>query len=214
MNIGKLIRIIKNPGIAKTLLSFYEYGYLYEVGWFKSYSNKKPVDSQDRPIPWVTYSFIDFITGRLNKTMSLLEYGSGNSTLFYGERVKKVVAVENDLEWFNMISKSMPSNVEMKYIELVRGADYCKYGSQFPGAFDIVIVDGRDRVNCLKNSIGALSDRGVMVLDDSERGEYQDGTRFMLDKGFKKIDFWGVAPGVFNRKSTTVFYRPGNCLDI
>jgi precorrin-6B methylase 2 len=214
MNLGKALRLLKNPKMINVLLRFHAGGYLRQIGWFESYEGQKPVDQNGQPIPWVTYSFIDFISDRLDKTMSLLEYGSGNSTLFYGSRVKTVHAVENDKDWFDLVSKSMPANVQMKYIELVRGGDYSKYGQQFPNTFDIVIVDGRDRVNCLKSSIDALTSRGVMILDDSEREEYKEALTFMNDRGFRKIDFSGVAPGVFYRKSTTIFYRDNNCMKI
>jgi len=214
MKIGNVINLLKDPKMIKELLRFHAGGYLRQIGWFESNRNNKPVDIDGQPIPWVTYSFIDFIRDRLDKTMTLLEYGSGNSTLFYGSRVKNVHTVENDKGWFDEISRSMPSNVEMKYIDLVRGGEYSKYGQQFPNTFDIVIVDGRDRVNCLKNSLGSLTARGVMVLDDTERTEYSEAIKFMVDKGFRKIDFSGIAPGVFYRKSTTVFYRDNNCLKI
>ena len=80
--------------------------------------------------------------------------------------------------------------------------------------FDIVIVDGRDRVNCIKNSISSLSDSGVMILDDSERSEYIDGIQFLSLNNFKKLDFWGISPGLFYKKCTTVFYKQNNCLGI
>jgi hypothetical protein len=69
-------------------------------------------------------------------------------------------------------------------------------------------------VNCIKQSIDSLSPAGVMVLDDSERDEYKEGIAFLRTKNFRSIEFWGIAPGIFFRKCTTVFYRDGNCLGI
>jgi hypothetical protein len=214
MKIGTAIRLFKARKVLKHILRFYVSGYLYEIGWFNAYKQKKPVDQNNQPIPWVTYSFIDFITGRLDKTMTLLEYGSGNSTMFYSARVKRVRTVEHNKEWFDMISGQIPSNVDIQYIELERGGAYSQYGKQFPNTFDIVIVDGRDRVNCLKNSVDSLTSRGVMILDDSERQGYQDGIRFLTDLGFRRLDFTGISPGEFYHKSTSVFYKDNNCLKI
>ena len=42
-----------------------------------------PIDKNSNPLPWVTYGFIDFISERLNKSIDVFEYGSGNSTLWY-----------------------------------------------------------------------------------------------------------------------------------
>jgi hypothetical protein len=214
MTIRRFISLLKERKTLKHVLRFYVSGYLYDIGWFNAYKLKKPVDQNNQPIPWVTYSFIDFITGRLDKTMTLLEYGSGNSTMFYGARVKSVQTVEHNKEWFDMISSQMPSNVEIKFVELQEGGAYSQYGKQFPNTFDIVIVDGRDRVNCLKNSVDSLTSRGVMILDDSERERYQDGMKFLTDRGFRRLDFTGISPGEFYYKSTSVFYKDNNCLKI
>jgi hypothetical protein len=56
-----------------------------------------------------------------------------------------------------------------------------------------------------------LVGRGVLVLDDSEREEYRPGLEALQRAGFKSIAFWGISPGEFYNKSTTVFYRPDNC---
>jgi len=146
--------------------------------------------------------------------MTLLEYGSGNSTMFYAARVKSVQTVEHNKEWFTIVSKQLPSNVDIRFIDLETGGAYSQYGRQFPNTFDIVIVDGRDRVNCLKNSIDSLTSRGVMILDDSERERYKDGIKFLTDLGFKRLDFTGISPGEFYPKATSVFYRSENCLGI
>lgn len=214
MTIRRFISLVKEHKTLRHVLRFYVTGYLYDIGWFNAYKQKKPVDQNNQPIPWVTYSFIDFIKGRLDKTMSLLEYGSGNSTMFYAARVKSVKTVEHNKEWFDIVSKQLPSNVEIEFIELETGGAYSQYGKQFPSTFDIVIVDGRDRVNCLKNSVDSLTTRGVMILDDSERERYQDGIKFLTGLGFRRLDFTGISPGEFYPKATSVFYKDGNCLNI
>ena len=80
--------------------------------------------------------------------------------------------------------------------------------------FDIVIVDGRDRVNCVKNAVNSIKVDGVIVLDDSERESYKAGIDFLLNKNFKKIDFWGISPGLFYKKNTSIFYKVNNCIGI
>ena len=80
--------------------------------------------------------------------------------------------------------------------------------------FDIVIVDGRDRVNCVKNAIDSIKENGIIILDDSERMAYSEGVNFLLNNNFSKLDFWGISPGLFYKKNTTIFYRKDNCLNI
>lgn len=198
----------------KALLSFGVKGYLTEIGWFKAFNTHSPVGSDGDPIPWVTYSFIDFIAERIKKEHTVFEFGSGNSTLYYAKRAKKVVSVEHDRDWFNKISSGKPANSDMVFCELQSNGDYSKMPASMGQKFDIIIVDGRDRVNCCYHSIQALSETGVVVLDDSERAKYNDARVFFQKEGFKELSFSGISPGLFYRKSTSVFYKPANCLGI
>ncbi|GAB2696058.1 hypothetical protein GCM10027037_19900 [Mucilaginibacter koreensis] len=209
-----LLNILKQPERLKALLSYNEKGYLNSIGWFKAFDNKSPVDGEGNPIPWVTYSFINFIKTRLNKQQAIFEFGSGNSTLFYAQHVGIVVSVEHDKDWYEKITETKPANAEMIYCELQPDGEYCRMPIRLEEKFDIIIVDGRDRVNCCKQAVEALSDTGVVVLDDSERENYKEGINFLLSQGFKQLPFTGISPGLFYEKATSVFYKPNNCLDI
>lgn len=209
-----LLQVLSQPSKLKMILSFNHKGYLHDIGWFKAFNSKSPVDGNGNPIPWVTYSFIDFIKGRIKKQHTVFEFGSGNSTFFYAKYAGLVVSVEHDKEWYDKIVNDKPENSEMIFCELVRGGDYCKMPVKLEEKFDIIIVDGRDRVNCCKQAVDALTPDGVVVLDDSEREFYREGVDFLLKKGFKQLAFTGVSPGLFYEKATSVFYKPENCLGI
>lgn len=209
-----LYKVFTSPRRLRTLLSFNDKGYLDEVGWFQAFDTKSPVDQDGNPIPWVTYSFIDFIKERLTRHHTVFEFGSGNSTYFYAKYAGIVVSVEHDKEWFDKIVKTKPENSEMIFCELMRDGDYCRMPLKLNETFDIIIVDGRDRVNCCKQAVKAVSEKGVIVLDDSERDFYKEGIDFLKNKGFKELALTGISPGLFYRKATSVFYRPDNCLNI
>lgn len=202
------------PGRVKSLLSFGVKGYLAEIGWFNAFETRSPVDEKGNPIPWVTYSFIDFISTRIRKDHTIFEFGSGNSTWFYAKNAGKVVSVEHDQAWYNKVLKEKPANSEMIFCELQSNGDYSRMPLTKDQKFDIIIVDGRDRVNCCKNCLPALSDQGVVVLDDSERDFYAPAVEFLTNAGFKHLSFSGISPGLFYRKSTSVFYKPNNCLGV
>ncbi|NCD70410.1 class I SAM-dependent methyltransferase [Mucilaginibacter agri] len=213
-NISALLKLVSQPERLRSLLSFNSKGYLNDIGWFKSFDSKKPVDGDGNPIPWVTYSFIDFIKGRINKQLAIFEYGSGNSTRFYAKYAGIVVSVEHDKSWYETMSKDRPANSEIIFCELERDGDYSRLPIKLGEKFDIIIVDGRDRVNCCKQAVEALSPNGVIVLDDSEREFYKSGVEFLLSKGFKHLPFSGISPGLFYLKSTSIFYKADNCLGI
>lgn len=196
------------------ILSFGIKGYLNDIGWFNSFQFKMPVDQDGAPIPWVTYSFIDFIKPRIRSSHRIFEFGSGNSTFFYAKYAGKVVSVEHDKLWLEKIDKQKPVNSELVFCELTIDGRYCRMPQNFPDKFQVIIVDGRDRVNCCKQCLPALADDGVVVLDDSERPQYREGIGFLLQQGFKELTFTGISPGVFIYKATSVFYKPNNCLGV
>lgn len=208
-----LIKLLTNKQ-EKALLEFTHRGYLYDIGWTNSITTESIIDKNGDPLPWVAYPFIHFIGPRLGKNMQIFEFGAGNSTLYYAGKVGMVTSVEHDNGWYETIKNKMPANVKLFFCDLQPNADYCRYALSQNTGYDMIIVDGRDRVNCCLNSLGALKENGIVVLDDSEREKYAAAHIFMKQSGFKQIDFWGTAPAVDYLKCTTIFYRGGNCLGI
>lgn len=186
---------------------------LSSYGWEASASRFSSIDAQGNPIPWISYPAIHFLDGRVNKSMRVFEYGSGNSTRWWAGRVATVNSVEHDRSWYEKVKGSLPDNAQLRYEELEYGGSYCQAisGEQ---RWDVVVVDGRDRVNCLKQSVNYLADGGVVLLDNSDREEYSEGIEFMLQCGFKKLDFRGLAPIVTYISETSIFYKSENCLGL
>lgn len=203
-----------NPAKLRTLLSFGIKGYLADIGWINSFDSRSAVDSAGEALPWVTYSFIDFIKNRISQKHLIFEFGSGNSTIFYAKKAKNIVSVEHDKAWFDKIKNTSPANAEIILCKVVANGEYSKMPVKTRKKYHIIIVDGRDRVNCCKNALSALTPDGVLVLDDSEREFYLPALKFLKKSGFKELSFSGISPGLFYYKTTSVFYRSENCLGI
>ncbi|MHA2939799.1 hypothetical protein ACXJY6_16085 [Vibrio sp. RC27] len=210
----KILKLCTQPKLLKKLNSMAYGGYLEDIGWINSFNKSIPVNKKGDALPWVTYPFIDFISERLTKSMDVFEYGSGNSTLWYAKKVNSVSSIEHDKKWFDIVRNNMPENVTLNYESLIYGGLYAEYSKITDRKFDIIIVDGRDRVNSLKCATDSILKTGVIILDDSERERYKDGIDYLLNSGFNRIDFWGISPGYFYKKNTTIFYKSGNCLGI
>jgi hypothetical protein len=208
--IWKILIKLKIGGAIQLMLI----GGLLDDGWYNSFNTKQSVDKNNGPIPWCTYPFIKFIEPRLNKEFLVFEFGSGNSTLWYSKRIKKIVSVENNKNWYDLISLRIPSNVKLIFQELKYKGDYSKSAMNAKEKFNIIIIDGRDRVNCVKNSLDALTENGVIIFDNSDLPQYQDGINFLLSNNFKKLDFIGLSPVTPHSNYTSIFYRSNNCLGI
>jgi len=191
-----------------------ENSYLYVTGWMQSLRGFAPIDPHGNPIPWMNYPVISFLEERLNDSLSLFEYGSGYSTMFYAQRVSDVVSVEYDQAWFEKVQETLPPNVDLVYQAEDRDGDYCRVIGTTGKTFDVIVVDGRDRVNCVKQSIAALSPRGVLLLDDSQRDNYTEAITYAQAEGFRVLHFEGLKATGNEIDRTTIFYRDGNCLGI
>ena len=189
-------------------------GPLKEDGWFRSFREKAPVDAAGNPLPWITYPAIEFLTPRVNDGMSVFEYGCGASTLWWARRVKEVVSVDHDRLWYEKLALRVPSNVTLRHVPLGGADDYPRAVSEYRNRFHLVVLDGRERVLCAFHTTDSLTPDGVVVWDNSDRREYDEGYRFLLDRGFRRIQFTGYAPGCIDKTETSIFYRDGNCLGI
>lgn len=198
----------------KALFIVRNYGMLYEYGWWHSHKKKAAIDNLGQPIPWYTYPCLEFIENRLHERFEVFEYGCGNSTLWWAARVNNVISCEHDREWYEKVNRRIPENVSLSYQELVYGGEYCQVIGQYRDQFDVVVVDGRDRVRCVKNCLNALKSDGIIVWDNTEREEYSEGFDYLDTAGFKRLDFWGIGPIDISKWCTTIFYRRGNCLNI
>ena len=192
----------------------YQDSYLVKTGYLQSFEKGFPVDLKMNPLPWMNYPFLGFIKKRLNKTQKLFEYGSGYSTVFFAERLQSVTSVEYDKGWFEKAKEMTKAfhNTEIVFQDL--NDEYPKAIGKTERKFELIIIDGRKRVQCAINSFNHLQANGILILDDSNRKEYKEIWDFYLGKGFREITFEGLKPNGFSIDHTTVFYRDGNCLGI
>jgi len=200
--------------VAYKKLILYRASYLHTTGWIKSLILGYPCRDDGLEIPWMNYAIVAFLEKNLQKNFKLFEFGSGYSTIFYSRLVDSVHSVEYDKEWYELIKKRVPANAKLIYLAKDTDGEYCRAAKMQSEKYDIVIVDGRDRVNCVTQSIDCLSDSGVIILDDSDRERYQKAFEYIKSKGFRVLEFEGLKPGKFKASKSSLFYKDGNCLGI
>lgn len=187
--------------------------YLQETGWVESQISQSAVDANARPIPWYRYAAIDFLAERTDPQHRVFEFGSGNSTLWWAQRADTVTAVEHQPEWAARVRAAAPENVTL--LEVPLEADrYCQTPGTTGSRYDVIVIDGRDRVSCALRCLDALSESGVVVWDDSQRRRYRPGLEFLRENGFRRLRFTGLGPIAPNKGETSVLYRSSNCFGI
>jgi hypothetical protein len=143
-------------------------------------NGKTPLDLE---LPWFSYAAIDFLNGYLRPEMSVCEYGSGGSTIFFARRVKSVFSIEDNPRWFELVSRRLDEkalhNVQLKLcaFDFKQPADFeeSAYLHAMPeGPFDVIVVDGSEewipvRPTCFQKAESRIKTGGIIVVDDSWR---------------------------------------------
>jgi protein-L-isoaspartate O-methyltransferase len=116
--------------------------------------------------PWMTKGSVERLQKLLNKDMNLLEYGAGRSTTFYSRKVKHVVSIETNEDWFNLVKARIDKNVAI----FLRGATQQSYLHEASeSSFDIIINDAIHRDLVSLQGLDALKSGGILVIDNAER---------------------------------------------
>ncbi|MFJ5486825.1 hypothetical protein ACIKTA_03950 [Hansschlegelia beijingensis] len=187
--------------------------FLAKKGWLDSALAQRPIDAAGGPLPSHTYALISFLEPRLNKDLSVFEYGSGNSTLWYSERVGRVVSVEYEESFVEETSIRAPSNVEYRHRE-PNGPQYWGCVLEGGSKYDIVVVDGIHRYECAIAARAGLTDRGVVIVDNTDSKRHGRAVKPLLKAGFRRLDFRSMGPIWSVEWTTSIFYKPDNCLGI
>jgi len=185
-------------------------GYLDDSGWLSSAVEGRPVTRSGRPRPWICLPATRFLEERLPADARIFEWGSGSSTEWWAALGAFVQSCEHDAAWFDKVRSSLPANAEVVLRPVDQGSgDAYVDAVRDGGPWDVVMIDGRRRVECAHAAAKCLTDSGVIVWDDTSRDEYEPGFRFLVEAGFARVDFHGLKPCSRVEHSTSIFYRSG-----
>ncbi|MCU1308004.1 MAG: hypothetical protein JWN45_2699 [Acidobacteriaceae bacterium] len=119
--------------------------------------------------PWLTQLMVEILDNWLMPDDRGFEWGSGRSTLWFGERVGSLVSVEQNAEWHQRVSTELArkqlKNVEYHLCQDER--DYCAVAAKFPPeSFDFCLVDGAARDHCALSAISLVKPGGIVLVDN------------------------------------------------
>ena len=90
--------------------------YLKQSGWLESAETKLAL-RDGAPVPWFTYSAIAFLEKNVPDYAKVFEYGGGQSTLYWANRVKTVVGIDHDPSFVEHVNKTLPDNATFSVVE-------------------------------------------------------------------------------------------------
>lgn len=167
-------------------------------------------------LPWFSFAAIDFLGRFATSAMSVFEYGSGGSTLFFAKRCARVVSTEDDKGWLDLVEAAARreglSNVAVRHhpydFHAARDFDQSGYLNSIPDEpFHIIVVDGMERETlvrpaCFYHAEKVIQPGGVIVVDDAWR--YPQLRSANRAKSFR--EFRGVGPCRPGVTSTDLYF--------
>ena len=149
--------------------------------------------------PSMAYHATLEIEKRLTPESTIWEWGCLNWIVWFAERCKHITSVEHDLSNYLVMAARVPSNCNIIYASLSAG--YYVIG----GKYDMIIVNGRKRVMCVRKAIPCLKMGGTLVLDDSWRYEYKAAMEMLRDWPSETWEENRGCPSI--EKGTTLFTK-------
>jgi SAM-dependent methyltransferase len=176
-------------------------------------AGKTPLDLE---IPWFSYAAIDFLETFLEPHMTVCEYGSGGSTLFFAHRVRSVFSIEDNRRWYELVNARLRERRVTNVTLVLSPFDFknpvafeqSEYLNAMPNQkFDVIVVDGSEewtqvRPTCFARAEGHVKAGGIIVVDDSWR---YPGIR-KSNRALRHEVFQSVGPCRPGVTSTDIFF--------
>lgn len=176
----------------------------FKYGHWRSAAQQKPIDAAGKPLPWLTYPAIDFLSRLDYSNKDIFEYGSGFSTLYWAARAHSIVSVESDRQWYERMRSQIPPNCTLH--NFVEKTAYVQSIEQPGRQFDVITIDGAWRRECAQTAPASLRPGGMIILDNTDWYPYaREAMRKHSD--FIEVDFTGFAPAQGCVGTTSIFFH-------
>ena len=184
-------------------------GTLFQYGWLRSWWSGRPVDRNGKPLPWITYPAIDFLSQFDFSGHRVFEWGSGNSTLWWAQRCRSIESVESNPGWVLSLRKLLPSSAHLIEVPLNVNAELGAFIQSDHDSYDVIVIDnnGPFRPACAEAALKKLADGGIVLIDNSD--QCLRSCDILRRAGLTQIDFTGFVPGAGYAQSTSLFFKNG-----
>lgn len=139
-------------------------------------------------LPWIGYDGIKILEKQLDKSKRVLEFGSGMSTVWYSKMAGEVCSVEHFEPWYNKVTEIIKSKgiENIKYAMHEDLESYSTFMQDDEDGFDLIMVDGSFRSDCVKNATKLLRQGGILYLDNSDKDSTPSGGDMRLAEQYAR----------------------------
>jgi len=223
--------------IKKNKRKYKNFEVIKSFSWFQPWirSNLEGKSPLEEAKPWITFPAIEFLEKYICEGMRVFEYGTGGSTLFFLRSGAKVISVEHDRKWAEIVKARINHNMEnwslrvtppkiegnLSRKKVENPEDYVSGSPDYQKAsfkeyvqgidfysnnfFDIILIDGRARPSCFLHSLNKVKAGGIIIWDNTDRTYYHFAMDIADDKKFEFLDFPGPSPYVRSFTRTSIW---------
>jgi hypothetical protein len=134
--------------------------------------------------PWLVAGAVHLLETWLRSDDIVVEFGSGRSTLWFSERVGRVISIEHDPDWYGRVRDRLDvaGRKNVRYhcvpIDPAVSADDARDAAEpylraaaksLDDRADVVLVDGILRGPCARWAVDNVRDDGLIVVDNANR---------------------------------------------
>jgi predicted O-methyltransferase YrrM len=128
------------------------------------------------------------------------------STLWFAERCQEVISVESNPEWYASIARQTRDRDNVRVLYAEAKSKYLSAISDAGGRFDLILVDGLYRKDCVEVLRTHLNPNGIVVVDNTDADPDLSDSVSNLFSDSQILRFQGWAPGILHPNETTVVH--------
>jgi hypothetical protein len=207
----------------------------FPAWWAHLKPGKNPVSDK---MPWLSFGAIKFISKIATPEMSVFEYGSGGSTLFWSSKVKQVISIEHERGWHDRMQEELKKN-NIKNVEYIlaeaepdecftnknfaspdhyissdplfkekKFESYAKQIDRFPNQFFDIVIV--DGRARPSCILHAINKIKVngFLIVDNSERDHYSPS-FASLRNWKKLDFMGAVPYDYHFSQTSIYQKIG-----
>lgn len=138
-------------------------------------------------VPWWTFGWMRRVERIVRPDMAVIEFGSGNSTLWLAGRVAALTSIEHHPDWHGFVAGKLTErgagHVDYQLRDQTGYADCSMFAD---ASFDLAIVDGEQRGACVRNVWPKMKPGAWIYLDNSDKDarDADDGANLRAAENF------------------------------
>lgn len=181
----------------------------FSTGHFRSAMGSRAVDQKGQPLPWYTYPAIYYLSQLDFSSADVLEFGGGQSTLWWDQRARSVTTLESSPTFLAQLEPKVSPRVALHRV----GSPADSARSIEGRMFDILIVDDGSGIGPSGRSTNALTafahakPDGLIIVDNADAPPSAPIATEAAARGWHRIDFIGFAPASFRQYATSIYFK-------